>query len=358
MHSKASAILLLLISSCTTTPDPNSFSFTLLDQHPTPLLSHSNPGAESNKYGFEGGLVLLENKTYHLFISEMFSDPKWTKTRLAHWTSPDGLTFTRQSTLFESTGDFTGQDPRASLFLPIPIFDQSLNRWTLFYSAFRSAPNQKDKWLINHDGQIIRALSQTLGPQGIAGPYQDQNIALQRDANSDQWEGLQGIDSFFPFQIENRKSKIENSWLAFYGSAQTEKVPTTFWANGLASAPTLSGPWHRLTSINPILYPRTENPHVHQLRKNLYAAIFDSIDEKPPDSYRIGYTFSTDGLHWTNPKYIQLNAGNPPWIKQVRTPLSLIPVGHDKFLVFFTATHPNGYSSMSRLTLQLQTPKN
>src|SRR5437773_1779516 len=108
-------IFLLLISSCTTTPDPTSFSFTIVDQHPTPLLTPPPPGAESNKYAFEGGRVIREGNTFHLFISEMFSDPKWTKTRLAHWTSTDGLTFTRQSTLFESTGDFTGRDDRAAL---------------------------------------------------------------------------------------------------------------------------------------------------------------------------------------------------------------------------------------------------
>jgi len=111
----------------------------------------------------------------------MNADPKWTKTRLAHWTSRDGLAFTRQSTLFESSGDFTGADPLAALFLPIPVFDEELNRWTLFYSAFRSAPNLKDKWLINHDGRIVRALSQTPGRDGIAGPYKDIDIALQPD---------------------------------------------------------------------------------------------------------------------------------------------------------------------------------
>src|SRR2546425_12713574 len=143
----------LLLCSCKPA-DPNSLSFSIIDQHPTPLISRSTPGAEDNKYGFEGGRVVLLDGIYHLFISEMFADPKWTKTRLAHWTSSDGFTFTRQSTLFESTGDFTGADPRASLFLPIPVFDEELNRWTLFYSAFRSAPNQKGKWLINHDGRI------------------------------------------------------------------------------------------------------------------------------------------------------------------------------------------------------------
>jgi len=347
MIKSLSLVSLIILCSCHSTPDPSSLSFSIVDQHPTPLISRFSPGAADNKYGFEGGRVMLLDGTYHLFVSEMNADPKWTKTRLAHWASTDGLTFTRQSTLFESTGDFTGADPRAALFLPIAEFDDELNRWTLFYSAFRSAPNQKDRWLINHDGRIFRALSQTPGRSGIGGPYKDVDIALQPGPNSDPWEGLQGTDSFFPF-------KTNRNWLSFYGSAQTQKVPTTFWANGLASAPSLSGPWTRQTRINPILHPRSENPHVVRLKNNLYAAIYDAIFETAPDSLKIPYTFSTDGLHWTETKYIQVSPGQNNWIKQVRTPLSLIPVGGDQFLVYFTAAQPNGFSSLGRVTLRLR----
>ena len=35
---------------------------------------------------------------------------------------------------------------------------------------------------------------------------------------ADDWEGLQGTDSFFPFRAGNK-------WLAFMGSARTEKLP-------------------------------------------------------------------------------------------------------------------------------------
>ncbi|HEV8292194.1 MAG TPA: hypothetical protein VGP94_09730 [Tepidisphaeraceae bacterium] len=345
--NKSLLLFLLLLCSCRAT-DPNSLSFSIVDQHPSPLISRSTPGAQDNKYGFEGGRVVLLDGIYHLFISEMNADPKWTKTRLAHWTSTDGFNFTRQSTLFDSSGDFTGADPRAALFLPMPVFDEELKRWTLFYSAFRSAPNQKDRWLINHDGRIYRALSQTAGRNGIGGPYKDIDIALQPDKNSDPWEGLQGVDSFFPFKIGHR------NWLSFYGSAQTQKVPTTYWAVGLASAPSLTGPWTRLSRINPILYPRAENPHVVQLKKNLYAAIYDAIFETAPDSLKVPYTFSTDGLQWSETKYIQLSPGENNWIKQVRTPLSLIPIEHNTFLVYFTAAQPNGYSSLGRLMLKLR----
>ena len=40
----------------------------------------------------------------------------------------------------------------------------------------------------------------------------------QPGPDSDAWEGLQGTDSFFPFRVDDR-------WLAFYGSAQAPPVP-------------------------------------------------------------------------------------------------------------------------------------
>jgi len=52
------ALLGLLLCSCKPT-DPNSLSFLIVDQHPTPLISRLTAGAQDNKYGFEGGRVVL-----------------------------------------------------------------------------------------------------------------------------------------------------------------------------------------------------------------------------------------------------------------------------------------------------------
>jgi predicted GH43/DUF377 family glycosyl hydrolase len=80
-----------------------------------PVLTINSRGTEGNKYGFEGGRVLKINGTYHLFTSEMIGDPHWVKMRLAHWVSQDRRRWKRLGTLAESSGDFTGKDPRVSL---------------------------------------------------------------------------------------------------------------------------------------------------------------------------------------------------------------------------------------------------
>ena len=76
-----------------------------------PVITTKTPGAEGNKYGFQGGVVLKVGGVYQLFTSEMVADPISVKMKLGHWKSTDRVNWTRVSTLFESSGEFTGKDP-------------------------------------------------------------------------------------------------------------------------------------------------------------------------------------------------------------------------------------------------------
>ena len=167
-------------------------------QFDSPVLTIRSSGAEGNKYGFEGGRVVKLNNVYHLFTSEMIGDPHWVRMKLAHWVSHDRTHWERVATLRESTGDFTGKDPRAALWSPMPVFNPKEDRWQLFYVAYQAAPDTDSQWLTNHEGRIWRAVSLQPGIDGIGGPYKDVGIVLQRGKDSDPWEGLQGTDSSFP----------------------------------------------------------------------------------------------------------------------------------------------------------------
>lgn len=296
-------------------------------QFDRPILSVQSQGSEGNKYGFEGGRVLKINGVYHLFTSEMVGDPHWVKMRLAHWISPDRMQWKRVSTLLESSGDFTGKDPRAALWSPMPVYDDSEGRWNLFYVAYQAAPDTSEKWLTNHEGRIWRAVSKTSGMSGVGGPYEDMGIVLQRGANSDPWEGLQGTDSFFPF-------KTNEKWYAFYGSSHTERLPLSSWQVGLAQAPSLAGPWTRCTEQNPLKIESRfmENPIVTRLADKTFVAVYDT-DE--PNA--VGYTFSSDGLHWSPGRHLVVQRGNGIWAKEVRTPLGLVAEGGDSFTLLYTA---------------------
>ncbi|HBY63955.1 MAG TPA: hypothetical protein DEH78_29380, partial [Solibacterales bacterium] len=139
----------------------------LVSQDARPVLSVRHPDAAGNRFGFEGGRVVKVGGAYHLFTSEMVSLPIWAKMRLGHWTSRNGRDWKRVATLYESSGDCTGADPRGALWSPIPVYDALERRWNLFYVAYRCKPNTKEQFLSNHDGEIWRAVSQKEGEAGI-----------------------------------------------------------------------------------------------------------------------------------------------------------------------------------------------
>lgn len=307
-------------------PAPSTPKLVLVESHPQPVLTVRTPGAQGNKYGFEGGRVVKVGRTYHLFTSEMIDDPIWVKMRLAHWRSDDRLHWTRVATLFESSGEFAGTDPRASFWSPLPVYDDGDGRWNLFYVAYHAEPNTPQQFRMNEKGRIWRAVSQTKGRDGIAGPYRDVNVVMQPGPESEPWEGLQGADSFFPYKVGNR-------WLALYGSANTESVPIRHWRVGLASAPAIGGPWIRRHGPNlPIEPTFIENPIVETLPDGTYAAVYDTST----DADAIGFTWSRDGLEWSPGQALVVQPSKGKWAPEVRTPLGLVAEGDGTYTVFYT----------------------
>ena len=116
----------------------------LVEQNPSPVLTVTSPGAEGNKYGFEGGNVVKLHGIYHLVTTEMSSDPKWAKTKLAHWRSEDRVHWKRVSTLYESSGEFAGKDPRAALWGPMFIYDEQPQEWNLNLCRLSCRPGHRD----------------------------------------------------------------------------------------------------------------------------------------------------------------------------------------------------------------------
>jgi hypothetical protein len=328
----------------------------LVEQYPSPVLTVKLPGAEGNKHGFEGGNVVKLQGTYHLVTTEMTGEPVWVKTKLAHWSSNDRLHWKRVSTLYESSGDFSGQDPRAALWGPMFVYDEQAQKWNLVYVAYRAAPDTETEWRGNYAGAIWRAVSSAKGPAGIDGPYTDVGVLLRPDADSQPWEGLQGTDSFFPYPVGNH-------WLGFYGSANTEHKPVEHWRVGLAEAAELAGPWKRCAGTNPVNLENrfAENPIVSRLEDGSYLAVYDT-DINYPNA--IGYTWSSDGLHWMPGRSLVVQPkGNGFWADSVRTPLGLVPEGHGLFTMFYTGyqkapgSKDMGFGAIGFVSVKLQ-PQN
>ena len=298
----------------------------LIRQHETPVLTKRHSDAADNKYGFEGGRVIKLGSTYHLFTSEMAADPIWVSMRLAYWCSGDGLHWKRTATLFTSSGEFEAKDPRASLWSPVPVFDETEGRWNLFYVAYRAAPSSGGRFMLNHSGEIWRAVSRTPGMEGIGGPYLDLGVILKPGPDSDAWEGLQGTDSFFPY-------RVGREWRALYGSAKSQVTPIAYWWVGLAAAPAIGGPWKRVSALNPVRIENVfiENPIVEPLPGGGYLCVYDS---NVPDA--IGYAFSADGVHWNPGHALVIQPERESWARDVRTPLGLVHERGNEYTLFYT----------------------
>jgi hypothetical protein len=277
-------------------------------------------------------------------------EDRYVKTRLGYWTSQDRIHWMRIATLYESSGECDGKDPRAALWGPMPVYDEKGGRWNVFYVSYRCLPNTKTQWRINSAGQIWRASSIRKGLNGIGGPYRDAGIILQPGAESESWEGLQGTDSFFPY-------RVGDIWYAFYGSANTEKLPVQHWRVGLAKAPTLAGPWKRCAELNPVQLEKvyTENPIVTQVEDGTYVAVYDRATRSDVPT-AIGYSTSRDGIHWSQGIGLDLQPkGRGHWANRVNTPMGLIPEGNNKYTLFYTGeVGPSSSESIGFVNLNLE----
>jgi hypothetical protein len=330
----------------------------IVDWHEGPVIGRGDPGTADIKHGLEGGRVIRTDGAYHLFTSEQTGDPKWVKMRIGHWKSENGTAWERVSTLYESSGDYTGTDPRAALWSPMPVYNQEDSTWYLTYVAYRCMPNTREQFLNNFDGRIWQAKSDVKGIHGLGGPYTDLGIIQEPGPLADEWEGLQGSDSFFPFRVGNK-------WLAFTGSAKTEKLPMEFWGNGLALAPSLTGPWIRLSRRSPVDFGTnfSENPIVTELDDGTLIAVMDSHGSG------FGYSTSANGVEWSPMKFVAVTDKMEPWWAEFRTPLGLIEEADGTFTLFFTAmkdptdywehlgekgyTLDTGFDSVGKLTLRI-----
>lgn len=311
---------------------PPAGKLMLKHQQPTPVIGPNHPDvlASHNVAGFETGQMVKLNGTYHMFVNEMFGRPH-RDLRIAYWTSPDAVQWHRETTIRKSIPERTAFNPRSEVWVTGVEFNEKENAWNIFYVAYRAGNAEAgEKPESDYEGKIWRARSVHPGLEGIAGPYADLEIIMQPDANSQPWEGQQAVATFNPY-------KVGHEWYAFYDGHN--HVPKGPWPSGLAKAPALEGPWVRLPEpINPltIVDEFMENPQVTQLSDGTYITVFDSFGDQ-----EIGYSFSTDGIHWTQEQRLKIQTGKNIWGQDgdhaMRTPLCIIPEADDTFTIVYTS---------------------
>jgi hypothetical protein len=312
------------------------YSLELIEGSDTPLIDQTNPGSAGISHGLECGQVFLYKNVYHMFITEKVNSADFgvDLTRFGHWKSSDGISWTRMSTLKNSIQ--APKNPRHAIWSPMPVYDKSNECWNIFYVGYEEGAN-------NPHGRIFRAYSKAKGLNGLDGAYIDETdtVLSYYDTNKNSWEGKQGADSFYPFQVGN-------NWCAFYGSSDA----ASYWDVGLVTASSLNGPWKRDDKPNPV-FTYCENPIVITLGNGAKFCVYDDLAHGISDCHSIGYGYSTDGVNWVQ-KYLSIPL--PKWATCIRTPLSFIYEGNDIYIIYFTALTPgdyNGFEKVGRIKVKL-----
>jgi len=75
--------------------------------HPQPIIGKGTKGAETVRFGFEGGTAVKLFGYYYIFTTENFDEPKTAAVRLALWKSKDGIQFNRIYQLAETNFNWT-----------------------------------------------------------------------------------------------------------------------------------------------------------------------------------------------------------------------------------------------------------
>ena len=128
------------------------------------------------------------------------------------------------------------------------------------------------------------------------------------------------------------------------------------WLEGLASAPTRSGPFTREPTGNPVtLLPPasggagyTENPTAYALPGGAgFVAVFDPLFDEVTTgaNVNIGFGYSADGVNWLpadGAAVPVVGPGEPFWASVIRTPLGMVDEGDGTWSVFFTAVSKGG----------------
>jgi hypothetical protein len=304
----------------------------MINEHRGPVIGADHPDviASTNRAGFETGQVVKIGQVYHMFVNEMFDRPH-RDLRISYWTSTDTKNWKRQSTVVESIPGRTPFNPRSEVWVTGVVFNEDENAWNIFYVAYRAGDESKGEIAgSDYAGRIWRAKSVKQSRDGIAGPYADMGIVLEPDSSSQPWEGQQAVACFNPY-------KVGAAWFSPYDGHNY--IPKSGWPTGIAFAPALNGPWTRMpVGFNPIPLADTftENEIVTPMKDGRYLMIFDSFGDQ-----EIGYSTSTDGLHWEHETRVKVQSAANKWTEPgdhfTRTPLCAIEEADGTFTVVYTA---------------------
>ena len=300
----------------------------LVRQHPTPVITTRTPGAEGIRYGFEGGRV-GEGRRHVPPLHDRDGGRPHVGRRPASATG-------RAATASRGRGSRPSASRAASSRgrtrarrsgRRFPCGTRPRAAGTSSTSAYRSMPTDGTRFLLNHAGEIWRAVSRTTGPGGHRRPVRGRGRRDEAGPRLAPLGGPAGHRLVLPVAGGGR-------WRAFYGSARTETKPIGHW---------LVGPAEAAVARRPVAARARGQPGPDR------GALHREPDRDRGAGRRVAWPSTTarrrtasagrgreDGVRWGKGQGLVVQPKAGEWAKEMRTPLGLVPEGGDRFTLFYT----------------------
>jgi len=282
----------------------------------SPLIDRNHSNSSGNNFGYETGHVIkLSNGEYHMAVNEMYSTGWWFPTKIAHWKSTNGTTWTRLGTI---SPDFGGDlwNPHSGPWDPQWYWDDLTNKWNVTYVSNGS-----------YGGMGIRLQSNNTGDAGITEPYSTVQMPFGLNHNT---IGPYWMQSMNQVSLSNIYT-VGSTLYTFAGGSNSMG-----WYVGLASASSINGPWTMNTTNKKPTLVHAENPVVTVLDDGTYFCVFDEINN---GFKTLGYAYSFDGVNWIQ-KSCSVTvswASTQDAVHSVRTPMSVIKDADGNYEIYFCA---------------------
>jgi len=265
------------------------------------------------------GSVIYHDNIYHLW----YSGGNWAHLRIGYATSPDGITWTRDTIPILDYGPTGSWDEDAAFSPQVIVIGDMFHMW---YVGHRGVAN-------NYDYQIGHATS----PDGITWTKDPNNPVLPR-GSSGAWDyAWVGSGSVLYDSTEY------HMWYSAWDGGANSWVRT-----GHATSP--DGLTWTKDPSNPVLTVGTwDNPRVENA-----SVVFDG------DTFhmwyaggdyllgKIGYATSTDGSKWTKSPYNPVinTGGSGTWDSKMVAPFSVIDTSGVKYKMWYFGSKTDGTGSI------------
>jgi hypothetical protein len=297
----------------------NLYCQTLWTKYPgNPVMTPDSAGYDRDFVGL--GSVIYHDNIYHMW----YSGGNWAHLRIGHATSPDGITWTRDTIPVLDYGPTGSWDEDAAFAPQVIVISDMFHMW---YVGHRGVAN-------NYDFQIGHATS----PDGITWTKDPNNPVLPR-----------GSVGAWDYAWVHTGSVLYDStqyhlWYSAWDGANGVRMGHATSPDGLTWTKDPSNPVLTIGTVGNWDYPRVEIPSV-VFDDTIYHMWYSGGDYF---LMKIGYATSKDGSKWTKSPFnpVMSRGGSGTWDSRSILTMSVMDSSGVKYKMWYGGSKTEGTGSI------------